>query len=207
MSTQDMDRFYASDDAPRPRWGFAARADESAPAFEADEADGFDDAHEVREVVDGLNWLGVAVTAATTLVIGIAIGVWVGLVLRPSHKPTAEPVAAVARRAVAPAPLLAAELPSAAATPPTTTPGPAAPALHAAMARLEPAPPETAAQQPLDTSTGEKHHHSARKAEPAVAPSPRQVAAARPVATTAQPEPEHFSPIDALLAATHEAPH
>jgi hypothetical protein len=202
MSAQDMDRFDASYDAPRPKWGFAARADESPPEFDVDEAGDYADTHDVREVVDGLNWLGVAVTALTTLIIGVAIGIWVGLFLRPAHRPAAEPIATVASRTETPR---AAEPTSVAAAPPAATPEPAAPPVRAAMARLELAPPATTAE----ASTGETRPHSLRKAEPVAAPSPRQVAAAKPpaAAAPAKPEPEHFSPIDALLAANTEAPH
>jgi hypothetical protein len=201
MSAHDMDPSYASQDEPRPRWGFAERADEAAPQFEADESDDFDDPGEIRESVDGLSWFGAAVTAATALVIGIAIGVWVAPVLRPAPKPQVRPIAALSSPTEAPVPLRTTEPAPVAARPPPAHP---APAIRAAAARLGPAPAETAAEQPRDAPPSRKRHH---RGHPKAEPAPRTVAAAKPVAPTAKPAAEHLSPIDELLAPTFEAPH
>jgi hypothetical protein len=183
MTAHDMDPLYASHETPRPKLGFAARADE--PEFEFDEADDLVDPGEVREPLDGLSWLGVAVTAASTLAIGVAVGVWIGPMLRPAPKPAAEPVVAAARPVQAPGELRAAELTAILTTP----------------------PPQTAAEQPVDVSTDAKRHPSLAKAASAPAPAPRQVAAARPLPPAAKPDAERPSPIDDLLVAAHEAPH
>jgi hypothetical protein len=184
MNAHDMDPLYASHETPRLKLGFAARADE--PDFEFDEADDFGAPGEVREPLDGLSWLGVAVTAAAALAIGVAIGVWTGPMLRPAHRPAAEPIATVARRAEAPVQLRADELTAVATT-----------------------PPETAPDQPLDASTSAKRHHSHRKTALAAAPAPapRPSVAAKPVASTARLDADRPSPIDELLTRAYEAPH
>jgi hypothetical protein len=176
MNAQDMDPLYASHETPRLKLGFAARADE--PELDFDEAEGFGDPGEVREPLDGLSWLGVAVTTAAALAVGIAIGVWTGPMLRPAHNPAAEPIAAVANRTAAPVQLRADELTVA------TTP-----------------PPE------LDASTNVKRHHGLRKTALVTTPAPRQLVAAKPVAPAAKPDAERPSPIDDLLAGAYEAPH